>query len=117
MLFKKERGFKVKELQEIQNLYKEVLGKVRDKIFMSKLCEEYFNLKEERKVLIETIPLIKLVFKTIRDNFPGKINNLLVEHPIISISIFQQLESILNEIGFCLSSTSVTSFTVTAIDD
>lgn len=103
------------ELQEIQSLQKKALKIVIGKIRNINENEECSNSKEKKRILVDTLPLINLTFKTIRENFPKEVDDLLVKHSLSSRPAIQELEKTLNKVGFCLFATSNQSFRITTI--
>jgi len=107
----------MRDLQKINDLHKKALKIAKEKIDVIDNNEQLSNSNEKRKALVETMPLINLVFKAIRDNFPNTVKDLSIQHPSISRPVFEQLENILNRADLCLFVTSKTTFTVAAINN
>jgi len=104
-------------LKEINDSHKKALKITKEKIDVIDNNEQLSNSNEKRRALVETMPLINLVFKVIRDNFPNTVKDLSIKHPSISRPVFEQLENILNRADLCLFVTSKTTFTVTAVNN
>jgi len=102
-------------LQEINDSHKKALRIILGKIHNINENEECSNSKEKKRILVDTLPLINLTFKTIRKNFPKEVDDLLVKHSLSSRSDIQELERTLNKVGFCLFATSSQTFRITTI--
>lgn len=103
------------EFQEIQSLHKKALKIILEKICKLNRDEECSNSKEKKRILVDTLPLLNLTFKTIRENFPKEVDDLLVKHSLSSRPAIQELEITLNQVGFCLFATSSQTFRITTI--
>ena len=112
---KTKGGFKMDNLQEIKDSHKKALRTILEKIHKINENEECSNSNEKKRILVDTIPILNLTFKKIRDNFPKEVDNLLVMYPSSSRPAVQELEKILNKVGLCLFATSSQTFRITTI--
>ncbi|MDD2224663.1 MAG: hypothetical protein PHP97_00675 [Candidatus Shapirobacteria bacterium] len=104
------------DLQKINHLHKKALKKVKEKIEKIDNNEKCSNSYEKRRVLVETFPLINLIFSEISKNCPREIKGLQINHSS-SIPVLEEVGSILNSIGFYIFTTSMKTFSITAFVD
>ncbi len=104
-------------LQGINDLHKKAIRTIKGKIDKIDQNEKSSNSDEKRSILVETMIIINVIFKAIRENVPNEIKNLSIKHSPMKVSVLQQSENILNIIGLCLFTTSKTTFEITAVND
>ena len=100
-------------LQEIKDSQKKALKIIKEKIDKIDNNEKCSNSNEKRGVLIETFPLVNLIFFEIRKKFPKEINNLPINlSPPSKPVVIKELRGILNWVGLDLFTTSNETFKI-----
>lgn len=97
---------------KLVEFYQQTISLIDEKININKINSEISNLSVKIEILTETKTLIELTFDVIYKNYPKEIKYLTITH-YSSEPVVQQLEQILNSIGFDLFITSKNTFDIT----